>query len=379
MTSPAFDRIEAAVRLEKPDRVPVVPIIDMFSSRFGGITQHDLFFDIKKADTALQRTMDALGLLDGYHLSYAGLGRFLLLMFPSPPKLPGVGGVPEDAEWQFVEKSLMEPSEYRDIARLGAEKWMYGKLKECDPQLKSRVTFMRKQLSILGDMKRITRSVKSWGRKGVVSMVAANIAFTPMEFLSLVYRSFNDFTLDLFRYPEEVKTACRASLESLWQAGMRNVRMSGVRRVFLGGTRTSASAISPKQFEEFALPEWKETCEYYVGQGVTPVLHFDSDWTPFFPYLKELPARKCVLNLDGTSDIFKAKEILGDRMCIMGDVPATLLKLGEPEEVDAYCGRLIKEIGRDGGFILSSGCTIPMDAKPENVKAMIQSVHRHTP
>jgi uroporphyrinogen-III decarboxylase len=61
-------------------------------------------------------------------------------------------------------------------------------------------------------------------------------------------------------------------------------------------------------------------------------------------------------------------------MCIMGDVPATLLKLGQPDEVHAYCRRLIDEIGFDGGFILSSGCTVPIDSKPENVKAMIESV-----
>lgn len=377
MTSAALDRIEAAIRLEKPDRVPVVPIIDMFASRFGGITQHDMFFDVRKADAAFARTMEALGVVDGYHLSYAGLGRFMRLMFPSPPKLPGVDGVPPDAGWQFVEKSLMEPSEYRDIVELGAEKWLYGKLKECDTRLQSRVTFAREQLGVFADMRSIRRSVRSWGRKGVVSMVAANLAFTPMEFISLVCRSFNDFTLDLFRYPEDVKAACRASLEPLWKVAMRNVKMSGVRRVFMGGTRTSASAISPKQFEEFALPEWQRSCEYFASQGVTTVLHFDSDWTPFFHYFKDLPPRKCVLNLDGTSDIFKAKEILGDRVCIMGDVPATLLKFGEPGEVDAYCERLIKELGRDGGFILSSGCTIPMDAKPGNVKAMIESVKRH--
>lgn len=64
-------------------------------------------------------------------------------------------------------------------------------------------------------------------------------------------------------------------------------------------------------------------------------------------------------------------------MCIMGDVPAPLFELGEPEEVDECWRRLILEPGAGGGFILSAGCTIPIDAKPENVKAMLQSVHRY--
>nr|WP_303646031.1 uroporphyrinogen decarboxylase family protein [Candidatus Solincola tengchongensis] len=200
-----------------------------------------------------------------------------------------------------------------------------------------------------------------------------------MEYISLFMRSFNEFILDLFRRPEEVKEASRALMPLMQRQGSLMVRLSGIRRVFMGGTRTSASFLSPRQFEEFAFPEWKEMCEFWTERGVTPVLHFDSDWTAFFPYLKELPRGKCVLNLDGTSDIFAAKQQLGDHMCIMGDVPATLLKLGEPEEVDEYCRRLITELGSDGGFILSSGCTIPVDAKPENVKAMLSSVHRYKP
>lgn len=137
--------------------------------------------------------------------------------------------------------------------------------------------------------------------------------------------------------------------------------------------------LSPKQFEDLALPEWHEMAEWFVKHNITPLLHFDSDWTAFFPYLKEFPKGKCILNLDGTSDIFKAKEVLDGHMCIMGDVPATLLKLVEPEEVEAYCEKLIKELGKYGGFILSSGCTVPIDARPENVKAMLQSVQRHRP
>ena len=47
--------------------------------------------------------------------------------------------------------------------------------------------------------------------------------------------------------------------------------------------------------------------------------------------------------------------------------------------MDDYCRRLITEVGAGGGFILSSGCTIPVDARPENVAAMLGSVHRYTP
>ena len=73
------------------------------------------------------------------------------------------------------------------------------------------------------------------------------------------------------------------------------------------------------------------------------------------------------------TDIFEAKKVLGDHMCLMGDVSATMFTLGTPEEVEAYCKRLIDEVGEGGGFILSSGCGVPHDAKPENMRALIET------
>jgi hypothetical protein len=375
MTAP--ERIEAATRLEKPDRVPVVPIYDIFASRYGGITQHEMLFDLDKADRALEKTIEDLGFIDGQHLSYAGLGRTLQTIFPSPPMLPGIDGMPPDVEYQFVEKSVMEPEDYGRIAEGSAELWILEKLKINHPQMRNPLGLFKSVGAIVSDTLRMRRSIKRWRGKGMESMVAYNIAFTPMEFISLALRSFNDFVLDIFRYPDEIKAAGKKLMRSMKMMGMLMITLSGVKRVFLGGTRTSASFISPRQFEELALPEWEELVNYFSSKGVTPILHFDSDWTAFFPYLKNLPAGKCILNLDGTSDIFQAKEILGDHMCVMGDVPASLLKLGEPEEVDDYCRKLITELGTDGGFILSSGCTVPIDARPENVKAMVQSVQRY--
>lgn len=66
-------------------------------------------------------------------------------------------------------------------------------------------------------------------------------------------------------------------------------------------------------------------------------------------------------------------------MCLMGDVPATLLKLGTVEEVEAYCKKLIDKVGKGGGFILSSGCEVPHDAEFENIKAMIETGKTYRP
>jgi uroporphyrinogen-III decarboxylase len=113
-----------------------------------------------------------------------------------------------------------------------------------------------------------------------------------------------------------------------------------------------------------------------VRAGITPILHCDTNWTKFFDLFLRFPARKCILELDGKSDIFKAKEILGSRMCIMGDVPAELLVLGSKQEVLDYCRKLIEIVGKDGGFILSSGCSLPANAKAENIRALYEAAER---
>ncbi len=371
------ERINTAVGLGTPDRIPVVPILDMFSSRYGGITQHEMLFDLKKADRALEKTIADLGAIDGMNLSYAGMGPLMSLMFLVPPLLPGVDGYPEEALWQFVEKSVMEPEEYKDILKKGGRRWMMGKLREHNPIMASFPRLVRHGAGLLSFGFQLRRSLRAWRKKGVTFLVGPNITFTPMEWISIGLRSFTDFIMDLYRRPEDVQAAGKEFIKMFKPLGLTMARFSGIPRVFMGGTRTSASSINPQLFEKYALPEWLEMCRYYVQRKITPVLHLDSDWTPFLHYFKEFPQGRCILNLDGETDIFEAKKILGDHMCIMGDVPATMLKLGEPEQVEDYCRRLFREVGAGGGFILSSGCTVPIDAKPENVKAMLQSVHRY--
>ena len=80
-----------------------------------------------------------------------------------------------------------------------------------------------------------------------------------------------------------------------------------------------------------------------------------------------------MLELDSTTNIFKAKEAVGGHLCLHGDLPAALLSIGTPGEVSAYCRRLIDEAGARGGFILGSGCSVPADVKPENFHAMIET------
>jgi uroporphyrinogen-III decarboxylase len=156
-------------------------------------------------------------------------------------------------------------------------------------------------------------------------------------------------------------------------------RLTGIPGVMLILERGGGFYYPLKIFERFEFPYMKKMVEAFAAQGLLTVLHFDQDWTINLPYLRELPKKMCICELDSTTDIFKAKEILKDHMCIMGDVPASLTSIGTPEEMEAYCKKLIDVVGKDTGFILSSGCTVPADARFENFKAMIDTAKNYLP
>jgi uroporphyrinogen-III decarboxylase len=94
-------------------------------------------------------------------------------------------------------------------------------------------------------------------------------------------------------------------------------------------------------------------------------------------YFLELPKGKVVAHFDLT-DMFKAKEVLKDHVCIMGNVPSSILQVGSPQDVEEYCKKLIKVCGKGGGFILTNGSSID-EAKSENIRAMVESAKKYRP
>ena len=372
----AQERIDTAIRLGKPDRVPVAPMLDIFAARYAGVSQHDMLFHVRRGDAALEKVHRELGPIDGFGMSNSGLARMMQALSVVPPVLPGLDGADENSLWQFDEKTVMSADEYAELARDPAA-FIYGKALEHNPNINGKASYWRYSALAYLAFAKIALSGRRWRRKGVEPIVAGNNIFFPMEYMTMVLRSVADFLTDLFRHPDEVRAASRAMMISDRGKWLLGPRLSGIKRAFIGLTRTSATFLSPEQFEKFALHDLRELSDYLIAHGVTPVLHMDNNWTPLFHFFGDWPRGKCIANLDGNSDIFEAKRVLGDVMCIMGDVPASLLKLGEPDDVRDYSRKLIDEVGAGGGFILSSGCDVPIDAKPENVKAMIQSVHDH--
>ena len=71
-----------------------------------------------------------------------------------------------------------------------------------------------------------------------------------------------------------------------------------------------------------------------------------------------------------------AKQILGDKFAIQGNVPSSLMVTGSIRDVKAFCRKLIETCGKDGGYIMAAGC-IAENPKLENLQAMMAGIREY--
>ena len=139
--------------------------------------------------------------------------------------------------------------------------------------------------------------------------------------------------------------------------------------VFMPLHKGADAFMSLDQFNKFYWPTLKQVIIGLINEGLVPFLFAEGGYNTRLEVIKDLPKGKVLWLFDQT-DIVKAKKILGDVSCIMGNVPLSLLCTAKPGDVEAHCKKLIDSVGRDGGYILSTGAGLD-GTKAENVKALI--------
>ena len=369
------ERMWAAVKLEPYDRVPVAPLLDvMFPARHRGMTLAQAFSDYKgKGWQAMVDLFDEVGGWDGFLLpGYS--------QSPNPKrpmgartgrmKYPGQG-LPDDSIPQYIEDESMTIQDYDDIIRLGWFGWGEKLRARSGVPIEKSVAWAERQIA------QWKREMATWEAKGVPSLIGA-IVSSPLMTLS-TSRSLTAFALDIHRIPDKVQAVMDAMVGDLITNTLEVMKLTGGPGVMLVLERGGGFYFPPRVFERFEMPYVKKMIEAFASEGYITMMHFDQDWTLNLPYLRDLPRKRCICELDSKTDIFKAKEILGDHMCIAGDVPPGLQSYGTRAEMEEYCKKLIDVVGKKTGFILSSGCTVAADCKYENFKMMIDTAKNYYP
>ena len=68
------------------------------------------------------------------------------------------------------------------------------------------------------------------------------------------------------------------------------------------------------------------------------------------------------------------KRSYGDKLTFDGGIDVQrLLPKGSPEEIKAECKRVIRILGRNGGYIFAPSHNIQPDTPPQNVVAMLEA------
>ena len=362
------ERLTKTIRFENVDKILSGPSIMQFAATYAGISQQVYMDDPEQANAAYEKTFTELGGWDIGRPMQVPRGTGGPAGFAMETARPG-RELAKNSVVQFVEHEIMTVEDYDFLIDNG-----FNALQE---RLNKRLNPNPPQITISDEEKakeaqRFKAETEKWDKRDVVSLMGGMGSIPPFDFF-YIHRSISKFPMDVRRMPDKVKAATKAAMPDIIANAKKQLATASVMRIGTASSRSSATFISPKQFEEFVLPTWLEFVWAMTDAGADVIFHCDCDWTRFMPYFKEFPAKRCILQLDGATDIFKAREILGDHMALHGDVPAPLLTLGTPDQVFDYCKNLIEKIGSGGGFILSSGCSTPDNSRIENVRAMVRA------
>jgi uroporphyrinogen-III decarboxylase len=145
--------------------------------------------------------------------------------------------------------------------------------------------------------------------------------------------------------------------------------------VFMPLHKGADAFMSVKQYETFYWPTFKKVVMALINEGILPILFAEGSYNKRLDIIGDFPKGSVAWYFDQT-DIFKAKELLGDICCIIGNVPTSLLMTGTPQQVKEHCRKLIEVCGKGGGYVLAAGANID-EGNPENLRAMMAAVKEY--
>jgi uroporphyrinogen decarboxylase len=155
-------------------------------------------------------------------------------------------------------------------------------------------------------------------------------------------------------------------------------RFSGQRITGEGGCATSSNQIiSPRQFEEFALPYHKDVYEHVSSKGITTVFcHICGEQNDNLPYWAQVPfGERGILSFGEEVDLTRAIEIFGDKHIVAGNVETRVIGEGTWQAVYEQARVCIQKAKyAPGGYVLTAGCDIPPFSPPYNIYALKKAV-----
>lgn len=397
-------RIQQAVLLRVPDRVPVCPSFGFFPVYYAGYTCEEAMYDYDKLLKARRKCTMDFQADTGAGVAVGVPGKALDALDYGLYRWPG-HGIPPNTPFQYVEGEYMKVEDYDALIEDPSDFWLRTFLpricKALAPlsRLKPLASFMEIAFSpgvlssfgstevstALQALVKAGQETANWlnitGRGGTAIMaegfpaIAGSYTKAPFDTLGDTLRGNNGIMMDMYRRPDKVLEAVERLTPLMIKMGVSGAGASGNPMVMIPLHKGADGFMSEKQFLAFYWPTLKRVILGLIEEGLVPYLFAEGGYNTRLDIVKDLPRGKTMWMFDQT-DMKKAKEALGNTACIMGNVPTSLLNVGTPDDVTAYCKDLIKHAGKDGGFILANGAVIDR-ARPENIHAMVQTAKKY--
>jgi uroporphyrinogen-III decarboxylase len=396
-------RIVDAIELRIPDRVPIACPIGYFPAKVAGIPCSSAFYNFEAWYDAYKQVMPDYPADMIFQQGYFP-GKAWEILQPKMLLWPGGGSDPNHGH-QSIETDAMKADEYdafmedpsdylfrihlsrlsnnlEGLADLPKLNYLHGLMgleimtrAFSEPKTAKAIeTLLKTGREIRRNDRKIKKFNKLLEDMGFPQYFQG-VSMPPYDLISHSLRGMTGCMMDMYRKPDKVIAAAEKILEITLARPVPEPSPLGQRRVFMTVTRGSDDFLSKKMFDTFYWPTFRKLIHGLIEKGMTPCVFFEGTFNTRMEYLLDFPKGKMLARIDA-SDIFKAKEILKDHVCLEGNVPSTILQVGTVDDVKEYCKKLIDVVGKDGGFILSPRSSTD-EVKAENLKAMIDFTHEY--
>ncbi len=325
------------------DRLPAMPMIDSVGPRLIGEKNRFKRLSAENQVLVQKRAYELLG-LDGLSIEYGlhGIGQAAGTIL----------GDPENTAPPVVEHVLKD---LKDVDNLDPE----CVLRKNDPWIDLCCTACEMLVEQIGDVVGTSASLTG-------PMTAASSIY-PISKLLIATRKQPELVHKLLRFSTD---ALIAVSEEFAKCGVD---------IFICDPVASGDIMSEKAYRELVLPYTKELAPAIHKHGVAMGYHICGNTNKITEAMLESGCD--MLSVDVKVPLLRAKELGGDKVPIIGNVdPINTMMLGTPEEVREEVMRDIADCADSpNGYIVSTGCDIPVDAPLENIYAFMDAVREYGP
>jgi uroporphyrinogen decarboxylase len=331
------ERISAALKGEKPDKVPIMLHNFLMAAREHGVTMEQY----RNSPKIIAETF--ISAVDKYQ--YDGI-----LVDIDTVTLAGAVGVKVDFP-------------VNDAARSHD-----GNIKDLDEVFKLKP-------AKVGDYKYIqvwleaVRQLKEYYKDEIY--IRGNCDQAPFSLASMM-RGAQTWMLDLMMGTEE-QISCL--LEYCTDATSQFIAMmsqTGCDMVSNGDSPAGPEMISAEMYAKYAMPYSKRIVDAAHEEGLAYALHICGNTEVILEYMKQTGAD--AFELDYKTDIAMIYSLFHDSATFIGNIdPSGVIALGTTDEIKQKTLELLKFYKNSNRFILNAGCAIPPTTPSENLKMMIET------